>query len=319
MTGGTGFIGKHVLRDLGVLGTCNMVVLTRSAVSDSENVSYRRGHVEDARLLEEIIKGADAVVHLAGCKNSPGDFQGTNVVGTRYVLSACEKASTPRLIYLSSVGVIGPTGESDITEETPCRPANGYEKSKYEAELLVKQFSARRPGTTTILRPTNVFGEDDPEHHLLNLITKLKNRRFFFVGRDISSYYVNYLYVREISALIATLLTSTTTYASDLFTVNTPTPLADFVATIKRLLDDTGSIGRLPYWPVKVAALCGDFLPRAGVRHPPITSLKLAELTNRKCFSAALLAEEAGWRPAFSMEDALRNLITHYHEAGLLT
>lgn len=316
VTGGTGFIGRHVLSTLAGLGTCNMVVLSRSAHSDSGHVSYQYGDIGDGRVLEDAIMHADAVVHLAGCKNSSRDFHATNVLGTRNVVLACEKANTPRLIYLSSVGVIGPTSEYDISEETPCRPANEYEKSKYEAEVLVRRFSARRPGTTTILRPTNVFGEDDPEQHLLNLITKLKAHRFFFVGRNISTYYVNYLYVREISALIATLLTSA--YASDLFIVNTPTPLPAFIATIKRLLNDSTPVAHLPYWPVRAAAVCGDYLPSAWCLHPPITSLKLAELTSRKRYCTALLAKEAGWSPAFSMEEALRNLITHYHEAGLL-
>ena len=316
VTGGTGFIGRHVLRDLGANGNCNLVVLTRSTIASSQNVSYWQGQIEDAGLLEEIVEGADVVVHLAGCKNSPGRFHSTNVVGTRNVLSACEKANTARLIYLSSVGVVGPTSAEEVSETTPCRPANEYERSKYEAEVLVRRFSARRPGTTTILRPTNVFGEDDPERHLLNLITKIKARRFFFVGHDISSYYVNYVYVREISALVATLVAST--YPSDLYTVNTPTRLGVFIDTIQRLLNDDRRIGHLTYWPVKAAALCGDVLPRSWVLKPPITSLKLAELTSRRRYSAALLIRDADWRPAFTMEEALVNLMAHYRAAGLL-
>lgn len=317
VTGGTGFIGSHVLRTLAGLGSCNIVVLSRSAHADRGNVSYRCGDIGDARCLEAAIAGADAVVHLAGCKKNPREFHATNVLGTRNVLSACDKAKVPRLIYLSSVGVIGQTSESYISEATPCRPANEYEKSKYEAEVLVRQFSVRRPGTTTILRPTNVFGEHDPERHLLNLMNKVKAHRFFFVGGDISHYYVNYLYVAEISALVGTLLTSVP--AGDLFIVNTPTPLAAFIATIKRLLNDSTRVAHLPYWLVKAAAVGGDHLPRAWVPRPPICSLKLAELTSRKQYSAALLARAASWRPAFSMEEALRNVITHYREEGFLT
>jgi nucleoside-diphosphate-sugar epimerase len=316
VTGGTGFIGRHVVRALAGLGSCQVIVLSRSEQADSGPVSYRRGDVADPRGLGEAIAQADAVVHLAGCKTKPGEFQATNVVGTRNVLSACEAAKTPRLIYLSSVGVIGPTAALEVTEETPCQPANEYERSKHDAEVLVKQYSARRPRTTTILRPTNVFGEDDPEHHLLNLITRLKTRRFFFVGSDVSSYYVNYLYVQEISALIAAILPSA--HASDLFILNTPTPLTTFVAAIKRLIGDESRVGHLPFWLAKAAALVGDRLPRALVPRPPINSLKLAELTSRKQYSAALLARETGWTPAFTMEDALRNVIAHYREKGLL-
>ncbi len=317
VTGGTGFIGRHVLQALAGLGTCEVVVLSRSGHADRGNVSYRQGDVADASGWAEAVGGTDVMVHMAGSKKSPEYFHTTNVIGTRNIIAACEKASVTRLIYLSSVGVTGPTGEADVTEDTPCRPANGYEQSKYQAELLVRQFSIRRSGTTTILRPTNVFGENDPERHLLNLITKLKRHRFFFVGRDISRYYVNYLYVAEISALVATLLTSAP--ASDLFIVNTPTPLAAFIATIKRLLNDNTPVKHLPYWLVKAVAVGADHLPHLLVPRPPITSLKLAELTSPKQYSAARLAREMRWSPAFSTEAALRNVLTHYRDQGFLT
>lgn len=317
VTGGTGFIGKHVLRQLASMGGLSIIALSRLARSNSDGVTWLHGDIGNARVLNDAIARADVVVHLAGCKKNPSEFHATNVLGTRNVLSACAKANTPRLIYLSSVGVIGQTSETIISEVTPCRPVNDYERTKYDAEVLVRRYSAQRPGTTTTLRPTNVFGEDDPERHLLNLITRLKTHRFFFVGRDISKYHLNYLYVKEISALAGTLLTSA--HASDLFIVNTPTPLAEFIATIKRLLNDDARIKHLPYWPVKAAALGGDLLPRAWVPRPPINSLKLSELTNRKQYSAALLAREVGWSPAFSVEDALRNIVSHYTGEGLLT
>ncbi len=288
-------------------------MLTRSPRTDAGNVSYRVGDVADAPSLARAAEGADVVLHFAGCKRVAAEFHRTNVVGTHNVVSMCEQAQVRRLIYLSSVGVIGPTSEIQVTEETPCHPANGYERSKLEAELHVRQFSARRPGTTTILRPTNVFGENDPEVHLLNLFRRLKSDQFFFVGRDISQYALNYLYVPEISALVGALIETTPT--GDLFIVNTPTPLAEFIATSKRLLDAPKPVRHLPYWLVKTAALAGDRLPR---RVAPVNSLKLAELTSRKQYSADLLARQAGWRPAFAMEDALRNMIAHYREKGLL-
>ena len=317
VTGGTGFIGRHVLRALAQLDTTEVLVLSRSAHAASGRATYRQGDIGDPRGVEELVAGADIVVHLAGCKKNPGEFEATNVEGTRNILEACERANVRRLIYMSSVGVIGPTSEQVVTEQTPCHPANGYEQSKYAAEVMVKAFSTRRPGTTTILRPTNVFGEHDPELHLLNLIRRVKTHRFFFVGRDVSPYYVNYLYAPEIGALVVRLLASVP--ASDLYIVNTPTPLAAFIAAIKNLLNDPTAVGHLPFWLVKTAAVAGDRLPRALVPRPPINSLKLAESSSRKQYSAALLTRELPWTPAFRMEEALRNIMAHYREEGLLT
>jgi nucleoside-diphosphate-sugar epimerase len=317
LTGGTGFIGRHVLERLRRLGEYEIIVLTRGNADRCEGVSYVRGDLADQQVLKEVVSEVDFVVHLAGCKKDARKFFETNVIGTRNVLSACGSVDhIKKIIHLSSVGVIGRSAASEIGEQEPCEPSNAYEKSKYEAEMLVRKFSEMMPGKVVILRPTNVFGENDPELHLLNLVRKVGQRRFCYVGKDISRYYLNYVYVKEISELVPALLRNVT--ESDLYTVNTPTALQEFISTIKEILGDNSPIRHLPYWPTKVAAMCFDMIPRGIISHPPINSVKLLELTNRKMYSVDLLTKELSWKPAFSIFEALRNLISHYGERGLL-
>jgi hypothetical protein len=107
------------------------------------------------------------------------------------------------------------------------------------------------------------------------------------------------------------------TTGSDLYILNTPFKLSQFIALIKEILNDDRPIRHLPYWPIKFVALCFDMMPKAIINPPPINSLKLLELTNTKRYSSALLENEANWKPAFSMRDSLHHLITHYREKGL--
>ena len=316
ITGGTGFIGKHVLNTLKENDVYEIIVLSRQQRGYHNGVLYVQGDLGDKDLIKEAVSQVDYVIHLAGCKKDTAAFYTTNVTGTENIISACNRDRIRKLIYLSSVGVIGPSNDTEITEQTPCKPANDYEKSKYEAELRVKQFSKERPGKTIILRPTNVFGEDDPELHLLNLINKLKRHSFYYVGNKISNYYLNYVYVKEISGLIPKLLDLKP--KNDLYIVNTPTPLCEFIASIKDLLGYEEPVRHLPFLPIKMLATCFDMIPRSILKHPPINSLKLSELTNQRIYSNARLTTDLNWKPAFTIQHALSNLIAHYRNEHLL-
>jgi GlcNAc-P-P-Und epimerase len=318
ITGATGFIGKHVLSKLLDAGNYELVVLTRlkkETYKKFDNLSYIVGDITDCTLMKSIISDVDYVIHLAGSKNEASAYYSTNVVGTKNIIQACKTSNILKLIHLSSVGVIGKTSDIIINELTPCNPVNEYEKSKLEAELLVKEFSKREPGKVKILRPTNVFGEGDPDLHLLNLIRKISSNRFFFIGSDISKYYLNYLYVKEISELISRLISNTS--QSDIYILNTPIPLMEFITVIKELLGDNFHVKSLPYWPIKIVASFFDIMPKSILNPPPINSLKLNELTNKKKYSSELLAQELNWEPVFSLNEALSNLIGYYCQKGL--
>jgi nucleoside-diphosphate-sugar epimerase len=318
ITGGTGFIGKHVLQRLLNSDLYENTVLTRQKLNDQNNVTYIQGDICNPSLLNEHISRSDFVVHLAGCKNDLQSYNRVNVEGTRNVIDACVNNNRlKKLIYLSSVGVIGATDDIVIDERTDCHPQNNYERSKYQAELIVKAYSNKYPGKVVILRPTNVFGEKDPEVHLLNLLRNIINNRFYFVGNDISKCYLNYLYVKEISELIPRLLDAK--IKNDLYILSTPIRLYDFIMTIKDILRVETPAKHLPYWPVRLLARCFDFVPNNIMRHPPINSTKLKELTNVKWYSSSLLSTDLNWNPAFKVEEALTNLISHYYRMGLLT
>ncbi|MGA1823525.1 MAG: NAD-dependent epimerase/dehydratase family protein [bacterium] len=318
ITGGTGFIGRHVIEKLRSQEFPAIFALTRKKERGREpDVFYIEGDICDTSLIHDCAGDADYIIHMAGCKNDPHLFFKTNVEGTKNIIQACSTNNTLRkLIYVSSVGVIGDVQDVLIDEETVCHPNNEYERSKYQAELIVREYSAQNPGKVIIVRPTNVFGENDPDLHLLNLFRKIKHHCFFFVGRDISQYYVNNVYVKELSELIAQLLTLSPPH--DVYILNTPTPLSQFILMIKEILKDKTPIKHLPYWPIKLIAHCFDCIPKELMRNPPINTLKLTELTNRKQYCASLLAKDLPWQPAFTMEEALANLIAHYDQKKLL-
>jgi len=311
ITGGTGFIGKCIVNKLLECENLNLSILSRNNYNNGHKLQYIKGNILDFECVEHVIKNADYVIHLAGNKNNPNSYYQTNVEGTRNVIKACSaNQKLKKLLYLSSVGVIGKTKDSIIDENSYCNPQNDYEISKYKAELLVQEYSKKVKGRVIILRPTNVFGENDPDLHLLNLLRSIINHRFYVVGSDVSRYYLNYLYVREISELVPSLLEAKT--KNDLYILNTPTRLYDFIMIIKEILKDKTPLRHLPYWPVWLIARCFDFIPQKIMRHQPINTNKLSELTNVRHYSSSLLSADLEWEPKFKMEEALLNVIAYY-------
>jgi len=317
ITGGTGFIGRHVIDLLQEDAEFNLVVLTRHNLDSQPRLSYVQGSLADKELIDQSVSSADYVIHMAGCKDDPKSFIQTNIEGTRNIIAACcASKRLKKIIYLSSVGVIGKTDKIIVDEKTKCNPVNGYEKSKLIAEHIVRDYSLSNKGKVVILRPTNVFGENDPQKHLLNLFLKIKNGRFCFVGKNVQKFYLNYLYVGEISFLIKFLLKDK--IKGNLYIINTPVRLDTFIKAVGENLGCDFAFSHLPYWPVKLAAFIGNFLSIFVGRRVPINSKKLAELTNARQYSALLLKNDLDWKPEFTIKEALARLVSHYRQEGLL-
>jgi dihydroflavonol-4-reductase len=171
VTGGTGFVGRHVVEQL-VLGGWHVVALHRPT-SDVRHlreygVELALGSITDAPSLARAIPGGcDAVFHVAGNTSlwSGGNALQTreNVEGTRLVVSASLSAGAKRFVYTSSVSAWGhqhfiPFDET--AESNGGKSTINYERTKYLAELEVERGVARGL-SAIILNPAHVVGRYD--------------------------------------------------------------------------------------------------------------------------------------------------------------
>jgi len=169
VTGGTGFVGSHLvdhLLDKGYEVRC----ITRKS-SDLKWLKDKDVKIFDCGLynkeaLREIIRDADYVYHVAGVvksKTKEGYFRG-NVDTTRTLIEATLESNSnlKRFLVVSSQTVTGPSLDGKpVNEETDCRPITTYGKSKLEEEKLVLSFKDKLP--ITICRAPAVYGERDTE------------------------------------------------------------------------------------------------------------------------------------------------------------
>ncbi len=147
ITGGTGFVGSHVI-DRAVAAGHQVRALTRRLQEAREGVEWVAGSLQDAASLDRLVSGADAVIHVAGVVNAPdrAGFAAGNIDGTRAVAAAAAKARVLRFVHVSSLAA----REPDLSR---------YGWSKAEAERIIAESGL----AWTIVRPTGVYGPRDTE------------------------------------------------------------------------------------------------------------------------------------------------------------
>jgi uncharacterized protein YbjT (DUF2867 family) len=147
VTGGTGFVGGHLLRVAREAG-CEIRALTRGWRPPQDGIHWVEGALDQPDSLAALCAGADAVVHIAGLINaaSRAGFEAVNVGGTLAMIDAARGAGLRRFIHISSLAA----REPDLSD---------YGWSKAKAERVVAASGL----DWTILRPPAVYGPGDRE------------------------------------------------------------------------------------------------------------------------------------------------------------
>lgn len=206
ITGATGFIGEKLTRQLAAEGH-QVVALVRSAGKARQlafpNIETLRGDLSDTTALREGMKGAEEVYHLAAYASvwaKDDTFERVNVEGTVNVLNAAKEMGVRKIVATSTAGVIGPAIDGPVNEETERQVDffNDYERTKYESELIVKEYAAQG-APAVIVNPTRVYGPGPL--NVSNSVTKLIKRyaagKWKFLpgdGRSVG----NYVYVEDV-------------------------------------------------------------------------------------------------------------------------
>ena len=126
-------------------------------------VSYRQGDVLDPAAVAELVRGVDAVVHLAFIiMGDAAQTAAVNLQGSQNVFEATRAAGVPRLVYTSSVAAYGFHADNPqpLTEDVPARgtDAHYYSAQKAEVETLLRETLAGSDTAAYVLRPCIVAG-----------------------------------------------------------------------------------------------------------------------------------------------------------------
>lgn len=200
VTGGTGFIGSHLVEELirqGYSVTCLIRDKSNLQWIESYPINYIKVKDVGAGIgsLVDSLGDFDYVFHLAGLTKagSAEDFFGTNVRGTGSILESLDKhnRNLRRFVHVSSLAAGGPCkGTTAVDTDMEPNPVSDYGYSKLEGERLVRQYMDRFP--VTIIRPPAVYGPRDKDFYV---VFKMIKKGFFpHLGKS----YYSMIYVEDL-------------------------------------------------------------------------------------------------------------------------
>ena len=171
VTGGCGFIGSHLARELTNLGEVTVLddlssggVWRIQDLLDQGKVRFVRGNILHRNLVAEACRDADCVFHLAAIVSvprsmaAPLEVNEVNATGTLAVLAAAREAGVKKLVFSSSSSVYGDAPVSPKAEGTPPEPLSPYAASKLAGEYFCEVYRRSLGLSTASLRYFNVYG-----------------------------------------------------------------------------------------------------------------------------------------------------------------
>ncbi|MBK7975626.1 MAG: NAD-dependent epimerase/dehydratase family protein [Deltaproteobacteria bacterium] len=322
VTGGSGFVGRHVARALLAAGaSVRLLVRDAGRVPDELRDRCRVvvGDVTRPETIPALVTGATHVVHMAAVVGSGGTgldgYRAVHVSGTRVLTEAAARAGVERFVHLSSVGIYGDTGPLGASEVTPAHPQDAYELSKWEGEEVAREVASRTGLPLVVLRPAGVYGRWD--RRLLKLFRGVSRGRFVMIGPGSCRYHL--VHVDDVAAAIGAALEHPAAVGQD-FIVAGPESvvLSDLVARVAKLAGRASPSVRIPLAPVLLAARLTAAVCRPLGLDPPLYPERVAFFTKQRVYSIDKARHLLGFTPRVDLDQGLARTLLDYRADGWL-
>lgn len=285
VTGGAGFIGPHVVRELLRAGYDRVTVLddestgSFSALADLP-VRCVRADIRDARAVGEALTGVGTVIHLAARTSvvdsiaNPAESFDVNVRGSFELLSLAREAGAEYFVAASTGGAILGEAAPPVHEEMPARPASPYGASKLALEGYLAAFAQSYGMRTAALRFSNVYGPGSG--HKGSVVAKffrqIQSGEPLVVHGD-GSQVRDFLYVGDLARGVAACVRKRGVGVFQLGS-GRPTSLLDLLSVFREVTGQTVPVQYAPFRSGEVRATwCDISKARAELGFSPATAL----------------------------------------------
>jgi dihydroflavonol-4-reductase len=321
VTGGTGFIGAHLVRALLARGEsvrCLARAGSRRDNLEGLDVEIATGDLCDPQSIRAAVAGCDAVYHCAAdyrlYARDPSEIYACNVEGTRCVLRAAADAGARRIVYTSSVGALGlESNGMPATETTPvtleCMIGH-YKRSKFLGERVAEEI-AREGAPLVIVNPSTPVGELDikPTPTGKMIVDFLNGRMPAYVDTGL-----NLIDVRDVA--FGHLLAAERGRPGERYILGyVNLSLREVLGVLGRLTGLPAPWLRVPHWLPAIYASVATSLARARGVEPRVSIESVRMSRYRMYFDAAKAVRELGL-PQTPIENALDRAVAWFRAKG---
>jgi nucleoside-diphosphate-sugar epimerase len=316
VTGASGFIGARLADFLLEQGWDVRALVHRTPLPRPERIEVIRGDIRDPRPWKDALRETDVLFHLAASlgasRLSEAEFIGTNAGATETLIREALDAGVPRIVHVSSAGVIGAVRAGETADETyPLNPRNAYDRSKHEAEKIALRVASEGKDVI-IVRPGWAYGPGD--RRTLKLIRSICRRRFIPVspnrGRQTP------VFIDDLARGI--LLAGEKGRAGEVYHLTGDELLT--VGTMAAAIAEACGVRippfSLPLAPMKAAAwIMGKAWDLFG-REAPLNPSRLSFFAHPKALSSEKARRELGFRPAVDFKTGMARTVAWYRAQG---
>lgn len=323
-TGGTGFIGSHVVKAL-IADGHEVRCLARPGSTRPPmppGASWVEGDVRSSADLRSAVAGCEAVVHAAAryalWARDAREFYETNVEGTRRVLEAARAAGARRVVYTSSVSCVGEAPPGGLADEETSVSAHDlvgdYKRSKWQAERVALEF-IRAGLEVVVVLPASTIGPGDARPTPTGKIVRdfLEGRMPRFTDTPMS-----FVDVRDVAAGHALALRHGRSGRRYILTnAQGNVGLGQFLNLVAEVAGLPPPRGRVPYWLAWTAGAVSTFLADHVTRREPAIPLAGVRMsTHRMQFDPRRAVEELGL-PQTPLRETVRDAVAWFREGAV--
>ena len=320
VTGGTGFLGSHLVESLLEDPGCEVFALVRDPSKSRwlEGIDGVRFLVGDLGNIPGLPAGLDAVFHLAGLTKTPkpSEYYSVNRDGTANLLRALEGQDRRlRFVQLSSLAAVGPSPAGrGVREDDPPRPVSPYGESKLAAEEEV--LKSRDRFSVVLLRAAAIYGPRDED--FLEMFRWIRRGLRPVMGRR---KVLSLIYVRD-AVRACRLAAAPCRPSGEIFNIAHPeTSNWDEISRIAAsFLGKKPLPVRLPVWSAYLASLASEGVGRLVGSSRSVFNMSKAKQLKPDAWVADVgrARRELGFEAVFSLEQGLGETIAWYLWKGLL-
>lgn len=319
VTGANGFLGRYVVAEALRRGHRVRTMVRSAADADKHgwtnqpNLEIAVGDLRNRRALPDLVRGIDAVLHLAAAKGGDVyDQLGGTVVATENLLAAMAETNVTRLVLCSTFSVYDThrmatnsfVDENAMIEKTPLE-RDGYAITKLMQERLVSKWCAEKGWPLTIIRPGVIFGRDN----LANGWAGIEGKKFWV--RTGANAIIPITYVENCAEAIVMSAENPAAIGQTFNIVDDELPTQkQYLDAILATMSPRPNIVPVPFWMMRAiagsAAVFNKYVCGGGAKIPSLfVPCRLAARGKPLRYTNAKAKQVLGWSPRYGLREAI--------------